>query len=112
MHSKIIRYTNISFDFFFYIENTFCIDIDGKTIFKNRKFVKDKCSKIQIHFITTSLQINKIEIVIHETNKYVKVSVYFLNVKKNEQIFICITKKIFFVKKLKANLLIENDFLK
>ena len=60
----------------------------------------------------TSLRIKNIEAITHDANEYIKISIYFSNVKEDRQILACITKEIHLVKKLKVNLLIENDFLR
>ena len=61
-----------------------CIDIDYDVILKNRTFVKSICLKFKICFMTTLLQIKKIESITYETNEWIKVSMNFLNIKKDE----------------------------
>ena len=60
----------------------------------------------------TFLRIRNIEVITHDANEYIKISIYFLSVKESKQILACITRKIHLVKEFKFNLLIENDFLK
>ena len=97
----------------FFIKNTethVCIDIECNAILENKNFIKNKCLKINIHTMIISLKIRNIDATIHETNEYVRISVYFSNIKNDKQILAQITKKIHLVNDLKANLLIDNDF--
>ena len=58
-----------------------------------------------------SLRVRNIDATIHETKKYVKILVYFLEQKNDEMILTCVIKEIYLINNFKAHLLIENDFL-
>ena len=88
------------------------IDIDCEAILNDKKFIQIKCSKIEIHSMTTSLRMREIEAIIHETNEYIKILIYMSNVKNDKQVLTCIEREIYLIDDLKANLLIENDFLR
>ena len=62
--------------------------------------------------MTSSLRVRSIDAITHETNEYVKISVYFSEIKKNKQVLTCVTREIHLMKDLKTNLLIENAFLR
>ena len=89
-----------------------CINTKCETTLKNKLFVKNKCFNVEIHIMTSSLWVRNIDATTHETNEYVKISVYFSEIKKNKQVLTCVTREIHLVKDFKTNLLIENDFLK
>ena len=88
-----------------------CIDIECEAIFEDKVFVKDKCSEIKIHIMTSSLRVKDIDATIHEINEYVQISLYFFEQKNDKSALTCIIREIHLVDDLKANLLIENDFL-
>lgn len=62
--------------------------------------------------MTSLLRIRDINAFTHETNIYVKISMYFSRIKKNKQMLTCVTREIQLVKDFKVYLLTENDFLK
>ena len=98
--------------FVFDFDTHVCIDIDCEAILDDKKFIQIKCSKIEIHSMTTSLRMREIETTIHETNEYIKILIYMSDVKDDKQVLACIEREIHLINDLKANLLIENDFLK
>lgn len=93
-------------------ETHVCLNTDCECILKDKTFIKTKFLNIQIHIMTIFLRIRDIESTIHETAKYVRISVYFSDKRDDKQIMTCITRKIHLIDELKANILIDNDFLK
>lgn len=74
-------------------------------------FVKNKLLDVEIYIVVFSLRTRDIDATTHETNEYVQISVYFWDIKNEQQILIRITKELYLINDLKTNLLIDNDFL-
>ena len=88
------------------------VDTECEAILKNKQFVKNKCFEIEIYMMTIFLRIKNIDAITHETNEYVKILIFCLEIIKNEkQILIRLIQEIHLKNELKYNFLIENDFL-
>ena len=89
-----------------------CVDTECEATLKNKQFVKDKCSDVDIHTMTIFFRIRDIEAITHEISEYVRISILFSKTTKSEKrVLTQITREIHLIDEFKANLLIENDFL-
>jgi hypothetical protein len=89
-------------------EDYVCLDTEIEAFLTNKQFVLKRLSTTHIHLMTSSLTIRDIEANIHEIKKYVNFSIY-LSSKNNSIKMIEIHRKMYLVKELKTNMLIEND---
>jgi hypothetical protein len=88
-----------------------CLNTDTEASLTDRNFVLNRLSKVHIQLMTTFLTVRDISANVHEIKKYVNFSIYLSS--KNDSIkMIEIHRKMHLVKKLKTNMLIENDILR
>ena len=54
-----------------------CVDTEFEKTLKNKQFVKNKCSDVDIHTMTISFRVRDIEAITHEISEYVRISIFF-----------------------------------
>jgi hypothetical protein len=91
-------------------EDYVCLNIDTEVFLIDKNFVFNRLSKVHIHLMINSLTVREIEINVHETKKYMNLSIY-LSSKKDSKKMTKIHKKMHLVENLKINMLIKNDIL-
>ncbi len=86
-------------------------DIEIEAFLTDKQFVLKKFFKIHVHLMINSLIVKNIKSNVHEIKKYVNFSIYLFS--RDDSIkLIEIHRELHLVKKLKVNMLIENDILR
>ena len=100
---------------FFLIENdeqkNVTINIDANIILTNENFIRRQKFDVVVRKMIFSIIVRNLNTIQHENSNYVILFMYLLNIKIDASTKIFIEKKIYFVKNLKINMLIDNDII-
>ena len=87
------------------------IDIDVDITLKNENFIRRQKSNVVVRKIFFFIIVRDFDTTQHENSRYVILFIYFIDTKNNVFVKIFIEQKIYLIKNLKINMLINNNII-
>ena len=89
-----------------------CADMKCEVSLMNKAWVKSKLSELTIIKMTSSLRMRDVNVIKHETDEYIIVSIYLSEINEfDNQVLAVIIKELHLINDLRVKMLIKNDIL-